>query len=215
MCRNTGNSALKKWWISDYMVGKCKQRIYAILQRIYLFDVWHLGPINFKPYAWDIVFMAEKYIDKKEIQYVVEVGCGLGDIIGNIRTVQNKKCRKIGIDRERNVIRAAKLLHPSITFLQGSFDSCRNRDRVCLIMVNFIHMIPKEELREEIRQLLLMNKVELVILDTFSRNKDTEYLYSHCGEELFEGKYRCIRKSKAFAAAHGARRYIEYWEKTE
>lgn len=64
---------LRKWWISDHIVGECKQRIYTMLQKIYLFDVWHLGPINYKPYAWDIVFTAEKYIDEHGIQYVVEM----------------------------------------------------------------------------------------------------------------------------------------------
>lgn len=206
---------LRKWWISDHIVGECKQRIYTMLQKIYLFDVWHLGPINYKPYAWDIVFTAEKYIDEHGIQYVVEIGCGLGDVISNIKPVLNRKCKKIGIDRESSVIKAAKLLHPSITFLHGSFSRCRNKARVCLIMVNFIHMIPEEELKKEMKRLLSRNNVDLVILDTFSRNKNTEYFYSHSGEELFDGKYTCIRKSKAFPAAHSAKRYIEYWEKID
>lgn len=209
------SSTLKKWWISSHMVGICKKGIHVFLQRIYSFDDWHLEPINFKPYAEEIVLATERYVNRKEIQSVVEVGCGLGDIISNIKTAPSKKCQKIGIDMESNVIKAAKLLHPSITFQQGSFNSCVNRDRVCLIMINFIHMIPKEELKEEIRSLLLTNRVELVVFDTFQRNRNTEYLYSHCGEELLGEKYRRIRKSKAFAAAHGAKRYIEYWEKID
>lgn len=207
--------SLRKWWMSDYMVGNCKQKFFAILQKIYAFDEWHLGPINFKPYAREVVLMIEKYMNKNKIQFIVEVGCGLGDVIGNIKTASNKKCQKIGIDKDGNVIKAAKLLHPSITFWQGSFDRCINKDGVCLIMINFIHAIPKEELKEEMKRLLLANRVDLVVIDTFSRNKNTEYLYSHCGEELFDGKYRCIRKSKAFPAAHGAKRYIEYWERID
>lgn len=204
--------SLRKWWMSDFTVGNCKQKFYAILQRIYAFDKWHLGPINFKPYAREVVAMTERYIKRNSIKTIVEVGCGLGDVIGNIK-ISNKKCHKIGIDQERNVLKAAKLLHPSMTFVQGSFDKCKNKDRACLIMINFIHTIPKEELKKEMNRLLMTNSVDLVVLDTFSRNKNTEYLYSHCGEELFDGKYRCIRKSKAFPAAHGAKRYIEYWEK--
>lgn len=209
------NGILKKWWLTNYMVGKCKKRVRIFLQRMYLFDDWHLDPINFKPYAAEIVLATEKYVNRKEICSVVEIGCGLGDIISNIKMVSNKKCQKIGIDMDGNVLGAAKFLHPSITFQRGTFDSCVNRDGVCLIMVNFIHMIPKEELKEKIECLLLSNRVDLIVFDTFSRNKNTEYLYSHCGEELFDGKYRCIKKSKAFTAAHRAKRYIEYWEKID
>lgn len=209
------SGSLRKWWMSDYLVGNCKQKFHAILQKIYAFDEWHLGSINFKPYAREVVLTIEKYMGKKKIRFIIEIGCGLGDVIGNIKTASNRKCKKIGIDRDDNVIKAAKLLHPSITFLQGSFDRCRNKDGVCLIMINFIHRIPKEELKEEMKSLLLANKVDLVVIDTFSRNENTEYLYSHCGEELFDGKYRRIRKSKAFSAAHGAKRYIEYWERID
>lgn len=206
---------MKKWWISNRMIGKCRKKVYKVLQRIYPFDDWHLETINCKPYAREVILKTEQYLNNKEIQYIVEIGCGLGEIIGNIRINSNKKCRKIGIDQDKNVIKAAKLLHPSIMFLEGSFDRCKNRDGCCLIMVNFIHMIPKEELKKEIGRFLLANKVDLVILDTFSRNKNTEYVYSHCGDELFDGKYKRIRKSRAFAAAHGARRYIEYWERID
>lgn len=107
------------------------------------------------------------------------------------------------------------MLHPSVVFWQGSFDKVINQDESCLIMVNFIHRIPQEELREEMQQVLLKNNVKLIVLDTFSRNENTVYEHSHCGVELFGGKYRRIRKSRGFTATQGARRYIEYWEKIE
>lgn len=208
------NNFFQKWWISDPIAGKLKKLVYLLLQKIYLFDSWHLEPINFRPYAQEIVLMTEKYVNQKNIRCVVEVGGGLGDIIGNIYAPR-KKCKKIGIDKERSVVQAARLLHPSVTFMQGSFDRCVCRDDICLIMVNFIHKIPEDELKEEMQRVLSENRVRLVVLDTFSRNKRTGYIYSHCGEEMFEGKYKCIRRSRAFAAANGARRYVEYWEKIE
>lgn len=208
------NSVFQKWWISDTVAGNYKRVMYQFLQKIFLFDSWHLEPINFRPYAKEIVLATESYINQKNIQCVMEVGCGLGDIIGNIK-VSNRKCRKMGIDREKNVLKAAKVLHPSAIFLQGSFDQCISRDETCLIMVNFIHRIPCDELKKEMQRVLLKSNVKLVVLDTFLSNENTVYEYSHCGRELFAGKYKCIRKSRGFAAAQGARRYIEYWEKIE
>lgn len=206
---------MKDWWLSNRWIGRCRQILYTILQKVYLFDDWHLEPINCKPYAREVISRTERYLREKEIQCVVEIGCGLGEIIGNIKVDPNKKCQKIGIDIDSNVIRAAKLLHPSITFLSGSFDQCKNKQRCCLIMVNFIHMIPEEKLKEEVKHLLLTNRIDLVIFDTFSRNENTEYVNNHRGETLFDEKFRRIRKSRAFAAAHGARRYIEYWERVD
>ncbi len=43
--------------------------------------------------------------------------------------------------------------------------------------------------------------------------ENTVYQYSHEGGYLLGSGYHCVRKSKGFAAAQGARRHIEYWEK--
>lgn len=56
--------------------------------------------------------MVERCINKREIRSIVEVGCGLGDIISNIRMLSKRKCEKIGIDREKNVLKAAEIFHP-------------------------------------------------------------------------------------------------------
>ena len=212
--RSTVNGVFAKWWMSDSEVGSVKRKFYKLLQKRYLFNSWHVEPINFRPYAMEIVLMTERYINQKNIRCVMEVGCGLGDIIGNIK-VSKRNCKKIGIDKEHNVINAAKVLHPSVIFLQGSFDNCVSREESCLIMVNFIHRIPYDELKQEMQKVFLKSNVNLVVMDTFSRNENTVYEYSHHGKELFDGKYRCIRRSRGFAAANGARRYIEYWEKIE
>lgn len=180
-------SIIQKWWISSKTVGIIKRKIYAILQKKYAFGDWHLEPINFRPYAQEVVFVLDEYVSKKPIKCVVEVGCGLGDVIGNIKTIPEKPCEKIGIDRSENVLKGAKFLNPSTTFLKGSFEKCINKDHVCLIMMNFIHTIPEEKLKAEVQYLLLKNNVSLVIMDTFKRNKNTEYVYSHKGEYLLGG----------------------------
>lgn len=212
--RISRDNIVQNWWISDVWVGRCKQIVLHILQRFYLFDDWHLAPINIRPYAREVVCVVQKYINHFEIEAVIEVGCGLGSIIGNIQKPL-RRYKRLGIDKDSNVVRAAKILHPSVTFLQGSFDKVRIDGHSCLIMVDFIHRIPEEELKRSISSILLKNEIDLFVFDTFVKNESTEYMYSHRGEYLFGGTYECIRRSKGFAAAHGARRYIEYWEKRQ
>lgn len=212
---NKMNDFIEKWWISDKAAGIIKKKFYTILQKKYGFADWHLEPINFRPYAQEVVSGIGRYINKQEIKSVVEVGCGLGDIIGNIKTVSDKKCEKIGIDMEENVLKGARFLHPSTTFLQGSFDNVRDWDGVCLIMVNFIHGIPYDVLQQEVYGLLKSNHINMFVIDTFCNNKGTEYVYSHKGMELFLGRYKLLKRSAGFPCAHGARRYIEYWQRQE
>ena len=79
-------------------------------------------------------------------------------------------------------------------------------------MLNFIHMISYEKLKKEMDTVLEKNRVKLFVLDTFTNNEGTEYVYSHDGENLFSGRYKLARRSNGIPCAHGAKRYIEYWQ---
>lgn len=197
------------FWITDIRVGQLKRKMLLLLQKIYHFPDWHLTPINERPYAREVVRYVQRYIEKNNKQIIVEIGCGLGSIIGNINTCG----KRIGIDIDNRSIKTAKILHPFVEFVEGSFNDVTIKKIDCLIMVDFIHGISEEELKNEIQTLLAKTQTGLIVIDTFKNNQGTEYLYSHNGEYLFDGKYRLHRRSRGFGAAHGARRYIEYWEK--
>ena len=76
-------------------------------------------------------------------------------------------------------------------------------------MTNFIHMIPPQELKENIDFLLERLHIQYFVLDTV---KGGEYKYFHNGQHLFEDKYRMIRRSDRYTSSNGARRYEEIWE---
>lgn len=207
-------NSIQRLWISDLKIAEYKRKVNCIVQKRYSFADWHLDSINNRPYAQEVVMSIQRYIDTNGVYRVIEVGCGLGDIIGNIRT--GRKCKKIGIDSDSAVVKAATILHPSVEFCQGSFRDiaiCASGGN-CLIMVDFIHTISEEDLKAKIENVINTGKIDLVVFDTFAKYENTVYQYSHRGEYLLGNGYRCIRKSKGFAAAQGARRYIEYWEKT-
>ena len=62
-------------------------------------------------------------------------------------------------------------------------------------------------------KILTTGGIDLIVFDTFVRHENTVYKYSHIGERFLGNQYQRVKKSKGFAAAQGARRYIEYWEK--
>lgn len=190
--------------------GKIKKKIYQLLQRYYNFGTWHITPINDRPYALEIVRTLNRLIGRNKFSKsmpFVEVGCGLGEIIGSLRW----KYQRTGYDISAEALYAGSLLYPKVQFCKGSFSDIAHGEINCLIMINFIHMIPHDRLKKEIDAVLKKNRVRMFVLDTFSENEGTEYEYSHDGKYLFDGKYKLARRSEGIACAHGAKRYIEYW----
>lgn len=85
---------LKQWWIESKRAGLIKKKIYQIVQRYYGFGTWHAIPINEKPYNLETVRMLNKLIDKNKFNKhmpFVEVGCGVGEIIGNLKWKYEKE----------------------------------------------------------------------------------------------------------------------------
>lgn len=201
---------MKQWWIESKKAGIIKKKIYQVLQRYYNFGSWHITPINDRPYGLETIRVLNKLIRKNKFSKsmpFVEVGCGLGEIIGGIKW----KYKKTGYDISMEALKAGALLYPKVKFHKGSFKDIDCGDINCLIMLNFIHMIPHDRLKDQIDAVLAKNRVKLFVLDTFTENEGTEYVYSHDGEYLFGGKYKLAKRSKAIPCAHGAKRYIEYW----
>ena len=201
---------INELWISDWEIGRLKRGILVVFQRLYGFGEWHLAPINERPYAQYVVRSINTMISDGIIRgNIVEVGCGVGEIIGNIRA---KKINKHGYDIERRQVNCARLLHPFTAFDQGSFLDVKERKIDILICINLIHLIPYVEMKEYINGLLENSEIKFILIDTF-RNS-SYYRYSHDIGELFGDEYRLVRR-KGIRAAYGERRIIELWEKKE
>lgn len=177
--------------------------------RIYGMGEWHYSNYFERPYCKDVINITNLYMERMESSHetgaVVEVGCGTGDIIGNI-----KWPLKYGFDINDGNRKVAQKLYPRTIFSNGSFGEINCRDLCCLIMVNFIHEIPPEDLKDMLTTIIECG-VEMVVLDTFRGNKGTEYTYAHDGNFLLQEKFKLDRRSKGFRTNSGARRYIEWW----
>ncbi len=118
-----------------------------VLQYAFTFDRWHITPLVGRNYAEDIIaFLNSK---PKESRYeVIEIGCGLGDII---RHLDYQK--KIGYDSEDNVLRAASFLsrisrQKNIIYKSFEFPITPLNEMVnTIILVNWIHHIEPDVLK--------------------------------------------------------------------
>lgn len=117
---------------------------------------------------------------------VVEIGCGLGDII---RRLDFKN--KIGYDGEINVIKAARCLsqitNDKTRFAEFVFPSSKlNGSFDTILMVNWIHHIGPEVLKKFIELFFIenLNAKGCVIIDTVQAKS---YKYNHNIDFLTSG----------------------------
>lgn len=120
-----------------------------ILQKIYRFDPWHVGGNYYsRPYKARVIALAEKH----RPQTVVEIGVGLGDIIGRVRAKT-----RVGLDLDGKVLKAARHCVPRDVILAeanflaaptivAALKAARIEAIDCLILVNWIHMIGIDEI---------------------------------------------------------------------
>ena len=88
------------------VMSEIELKIYKYLQKRDKFDPWHtLSTIYSRDYAKWIINNLNQLLNEDDGSWVVEVGCGLGEIIGNINWPH-----KAGYDLDEGVIKAAKFL---------------------------------------------------------------------------------------------------------
>lgn len=172
-----------------------------VLYYIYKFDKWHLYSTDVKPYIVDIINVIKQHND---IKTIVEIGCGLGGIIGSLN---NKKC--VGIDLSPEVIKAARILHPKTRFFVGGFDRVSHKRIDCLITVNFMHAINPVDLKAYYDRLFAENRIKYVVFDSV---KSPKYKYNHIASEILGDGWEKQLLIGKYPADRGIR-YIELYKK--
>jgi SAM-dependent methyltransferase len=114
---------------------------------------------------------------------VVEVGCGIGDILSRVRARE-----RIGFDIDSAVIRAARFLHPGrVRWISGGVASVEKyilpgRRIDCLIMVNWIHNLSAEQLAACV--LPILPRVGHVLVDSIDSDAPASFRFRHDFEFL-------------------------------
>jgi len=143
----------------------CKIYSYILkgLKNLYGFDQWHAdNPITCRPYKLYIANLLNGFNPK----VVVEVGCGLGDII--CATTAKKR---YGLDPDQGAIGAAKLLHPfsDVRWLRGDLSNLNfvGEDNIdILVAVGWVHLVSPDYLKACI--LPHGHRIKYIILDKFT-----------------------------------------------
>ena len=131
-----------KWHV--YLARRAYTYYIKILIKIFHFDMWHIVPLYKKLYAVDIVRYLNNSVQRNTL---VEIGCGLGDILRNVKY----KSRE-GYDSSIDVLRAARFIS-RLSFKSGIvykiFDfevDDLNKSYDAIILVNWIHNVEPEVL---------------------------------------------------------------------
>jgi SAM-dependent methyltransferase len=147
----------------------------AGLSKVYGFESWHKYYRD-KPYARAIIAYCNSLPMRGS---VLEIGCGLGDIIRRLRFDT-----KTGYDRSPEVVRAARIFS-ALTFANTKFrefdfiESAVDGSYDVIIMVNWLHDIAAEKLAPRIRRIFQCNLKPggRLIIDTIANNPD--YPFNH------------------------------------
>lgn len=145
------------------------RRKFQLLWERYKFDPWHCeGTYYCRPYQRIAVGM----INKVRPGTVVEVGCGLGEIISRVNANI-----KIGYDQERAVIEAAKEIRGKrVDFRLGSGVNITEINIDVLIAINWIHNLSPSEMDHFIAPLI--NRVSYFLLEAITPG-EPGYRYYH------------------------------------
>ncbi|WP_022773692.1 class I SAM-dependent methyltransferase [Butyrivibrio sp. AE2015] len=173
----------------------------ALLQKIIGYDLWHVD--TKRSYAIDTVYRINQLIINDEIGdgEIVEIGCGLGDIISSIKTPY-----KLGVDIDTKCIQGAKILHPFTKFICGSFGDIIDRNIAVLIILNVFHFIPPDKMYNSLNCLMENNEIRRVIVDEV---QSPPYQYHYDFMSIMEKYgYGMEYKSQGYMAEGGSRRKV-------
>ena len=150
------------------------------LRHFLQFDSWHASaPYSCRPYKKVVVDL----VNSLRPDTVVEVGCGIGDILSRVRARE-----RFGFDIDSAVIRAARFLHPGrVRWISGGAASIEQNippgQRIdCLIMVNWIHNLSPEQLAACV--LPILPRVGHVLVDSIDCDAPSSYRFRHDFEFL-------------------------------
>jgi SAM-dependent methyltransferase len=135
------------------------RRKFKLLWERYKFDPWHCeGTYYCRPYQR----IAVEMINRVHPETVVEIGCGLGEIISRVNANI-----KFGYDQEGAVIEAAKEIRgQKVNFRLGSGDDIIKTNIDVLVAINWIHNLSPDEMEQLIASLI--DRVSYFLLEAIT-----------------------------------------------
>lgn len=188
-----------------FFLGSIRRCYYFFLQKRFGFHPWHRSPKEHRKYALDLIDLLGRQIDPGGI--VVEIGCGLGEIIRTI-SMQRKDITARAYDISTEVLSAARYLDKSgrVTYQNGSFEAVKEQKIDYLITVNFIHILDAPTLSSAYAGICEAKEIKHIVCDTVLSDS---YTYNHDMEKILPPQYKLIYKSPPYLS----QRYLMVFQK--
>ena len=128
----------------------------GILAKIFKFHPWHAdAPTSARHYR----LLVAKIVNELKPKTVVEVGCGLGEILIRINAPEI-----YGYDADEGAIRAARFLRgKKVIFIHGDLKTVALQQIDVLILINWINKISPASLEEQL--IPLIQRTRYLLLD--------------------------------------------------
>ena len=148
----------------------------SFLRSIYKFDKWHvISPHHSRIYKSMVVKLVNNNISASDI--VVEIGCGLGDIISRVHSDN-----RYGYDISNEVLKAAMFKNKkNIKFHNGSILEVASNATISnisvLILVNWTHSIDGYTIVNDIKKLNKCKPIKYIIVDEFYKTTSKQPIF--------------------------------------
>lgn len=142
------------------IVGIARRTQLKRICKKYELDMWHESPYELRRYAQIVA----KSVNRLGVQCVIDVGCGLGEILRHINVR-----KRYGYDTDSRVIEAAKSFskdRKNIIYSVGDLRSVNVPDADCLVTIGWMHGAADKDLKELYGCVLEHNpKIRYVVVD--------------------------------------------------
>ena len=191
---------IKEVGLRNCIVGMTKRGKYKKMQTRYQFDAWHISPYELRKY----VQVVAEYVSDKQADVVIDIGCGLGELLRHTKAKQ-----RIGLDLSKEVIEAAAVLGGNISYIAGSFEQVAVLEPIdYLITLNFMHGGTNETWIPHYADVAKRNDIRHFIVDTVPDDGASHRLEF---EKILPSEYQMIDRMGPFLGD----RYIEVYKKAE
>ena len=165
-------------------VGKNYLRLISLFFQV---NKWHIStPYHCRNYKRKVVDI----INSLEPKVVVEIGCGVGDIINRIDSDI-----KFGFDNDKSVIKLATFLNKKTHFKEASFkgiskvDSLREID--ALFAINWLHGLELPLINEMFSHLISTSKIKYIIVDQLLKINNNQNIHNY--DQIFASNFKKLK----------------------
>lgn len=197
------NAKVREVGLKNCIVGLIKREKYKKLQKQYQFDEWHISPYELREYIQSV----KKYIEDNHAEVVVDIGCGLGELLRHLPDVK----LKIGYDYSKEVLQAAESLsrrEQNISYHIGSFPDVHVENKIdFLVTLGFMHGSREDTWVSAYHAVTAANDISNIIVDVIPPRDGVGYWLDF--SKVLPKEYTLAERMGPFLSG----RYIEIYSK--